>query len=183
MEKRRDPGAGSVHERSRDGLWVFAVSLGTTETGARRRKAIRARTREVLRERVLDQLGVDIDAPTAPNRSVPRTSALETARSLGTRTSAEWGEIVRATTACRYCEVELHYFNEAKDHVVPIARGGSDLATNLQRICWECNAAKGSALSYVYDGERPRPFTPSPMRRREYASVIAAREAFEARPW
>lgn len=32
------------------------------------------------------------------------------------------------------------------DHVVPVARGGTDHPSNLKPICWPCNRAKAASM-------------------------------------
>lgn len=46
---------------------------------------------------------------------------------------------------CRYCGVYLYDDGvlATTDHVQPLARGGSNLATNLTPACYVCNHAKG----------------------------------------
>ena len=45
---------------------------------------------------------------------------------------------------CVYCGVFLHRDNRTQDHVIPKARGGSQMGRdNLEPACQECNRAKG----------------------------------------
>lgn len=65
--------------------------------------------------------------------------------SPGRHTAAEWREIVaRQNGRCAYCHVETKL---EKDHIVPLSRGGSDLAVNLQGLCRRCNARKSNRLA------------------------------------
>ena len=41
---------------------------------------------------------------------------------------------------CRRCGAPAHHV----DHVVPVARGGSDHEVNLQALCARCNVLKGA---------------------------------------
>jgi len=54
---------------------------------------------------------------------------------------------------CFYCRQPLLPGDWTLDHVVPIARGGSDLASNLVACCARCNWAKGlsSAQDFLRD--------------------------------
>jgi 5-methylcytosine-specific restriction endonuclease McrA len=170
MATRRPPGAGSIYRRSRDGLWVAAITLSVTP---RRRKVFTARTRELLLDR-LAVAGVTIDDshPVAQGR----LTAMSAARELGRHTGAEWNALVRTSPRkCPYCGVPLNLFNRTKDHKVPVARGGSDAIDNLEPICWECNASKGDRTheEFVYTGPRPRDFRPHPLREKEYLRVLA----------
>lgn len=42
---------------------------------------------------------------------------------------------------CAYCRVNISKLFEV-DHIIPIARGGSNLASNLQLLCPDCNRRK-----------------------------------------
>ena len=43
---------------------------------------------------------------------------------------------------------------EATDHVVPLAKGGSNWPANLRPICKHCNSTKGSKWPYDFQGAR-----------------------------
>lgn len=61
----------------------------------------------------------------------------------GDHTSEQW--IARVTFwgwKCRYCGVELDAKTLTKDHMIPLARGGSNWASNLVPACLDCNKAK-----------------------------------------
>lgn len=45
---------------------------------------------------------------------------------------------------CALCRTKLMPDNAEVDHIVPLARGGSNGANNLQYLCLPCNRAKGS---------------------------------------
>jgi HNH endonuclease len=47
--------------------------------------------------------------------------------------------------ACRYCGAKAPDVEITVDHVVPIALGGADVASNLVTACTQCNAGKSSS--------------------------------------
>jgi 5-methylcytosine-specific restriction endonuclease McrA len=49
--------------------------------------------------------------------------------------------IARDRSTCRTCGRPASHV----DHVVPVARGGSDHPTNLEALCGDCNLRKGSS--------------------------------------
>jgi 5-methylcytosine-specific restriction endonuclease McrA len=54
----------------------------------------------------------------------------------------EWGALLnKYHHCCAYCFSDKHI---GMDHVVPIARGGPDVASNVVPCCRECNSSKGS---------------------------------------
>lgn len=74
---------------------------------------------------------------------------------------------------CHYCLVELNVFNGVMDHKVPVLRGGSDAADNLDYVCWQCNLEKALRTpdEWSYSGPVPRDFRPAPKKRREWARL------------
>tara|TARA_R110002074_G_scaffold221702_3_gene392433 strand:+ start:5851 stop:6285 length:435 start_codon:yes stop_codon:yes gene_type:complete len=44
---------------------------------------------------------------------------------------------------CRYCTKILSYKNIACDHIIPLAKSGDSIISNLQLICRTCNTRKG----------------------------------------
>ncbi len=56
---------------------------------------------------------------------------------------------------CIYCGDRLTKHNRTQDHIIPKAKGGSDLGReNLMPCCGDCNRAKGhkSLLEFMIDG-------------------------------
>lgn len=49
----------------------------------------------------------------------------------------------KVSGGCFYCGKVLKARNRTKDHVVPIARGGSRLSHNVVTCCFACNQLKG----------------------------------------
>lgn len=75
-----------------------------------------------------------------------RASRLRRARIVGnggSHTDQEWQEVLaaagRACLACRRTEAEVKI---ERDHVVPLAKGGTDDIDNIQPLCRSCNANK-----------------------------------------
>lgn len=62
----------------------------------------------------------------------------------------------RDDCTCQICGISRKYFDDIApglgeylrleiDHIVPIAQGGTSDTSNLQCLCWRCNAKKGSS--------------------------------------
>lgn len=70
-----------------------------------------------------------------------RRQAVEHARERGKHTLQEWLALVRfCGSRCVKCGATNRRIT--KDHIIPVALGGSDRIDNLQPLCWECNSAK-----------------------------------------
>lgn len=163
--------AGSIYQA--DGYWRFAVSV--TENGKRRRIVKSSRDRAVV-----EAFADDHRAFLRPKKR-SRQEYMADARALGSHTPDEfYALLANSPRECRYCRTPLNLFNEVTDHIVPVQGGGSDAIDNLQIICWECNAAKGTKLNYSYKG-KPRPFRPLPKREAQYARFLAATTGSERR--
>jgi 5-methylcytosine-specific restriction endonuclease McrA len=162
---------GSLYQRA-DGQWIGTIELGRNENGTRVRKIVSSTDRATAEAR-LRELN--------PNYGIKprtRTEMMREARKLGTHTGKEWGAKVAATKTCRYCDTDLNMFNMVQDHILAIESGGSDAIDNLQPICWECNVDKyiTPADQYTYTGEKPRPFSVFPNRRKMYDRMMEAKK-------
>ena len=66
--------------------------------------------------------------------------AIDIRRQIG----RELKEAVKAKSQkCFYCGCELNDSNQTIDHIIPIAKGGTNDINNLVRCCHECNQVKG----------------------------------------
>lgn len=70
------------------------------------------------------------------------------ASAQGAHTESEWQEIViKFGDRCVRCSIrgqDTYFGKLTKDHVVPLASGGTDFASNLQPLCRRCNSWKGN---------------------------------------
>ena len=161
MATQRIRGIGSIYQRNTDGLWLASVPAPAVD-GKRRKRVI-----ATGKDRAKVQAALDAWREANPAAPVlTRAESMAAARALGTHTYAEMTALIRAADTCRYCGIGLDVNNRVEDHIVSVARGGSDAIDNLQVICWECNMAKRDNDHYVYDGKKPRPYKPLPMRDR-----------------
>jgi 5-methylcytosine-specific restriction endonuclease McrA len=83
-----------------------------------------------------------------PRLRSPKVSN-ETARYLWNAGRAEKVEALWASLdfrGCAGCKCELHPGNWTVDHIIPIARGGSNDLRNLQLMCRSCNSSKGTRV-------------------------------------
>lgn len=63
--------------------------------------------------------------------------------SPGTHTAADLADILKAQgNRCAYCCADLRRAKKHVDHIVPLARSGSNGRSNLQYLCQPCNQAK-----------------------------------------
>lgn len=52
----------------------------------------------------------------------------------------------RQGTRCAICGFEMRAADYEVDHIVPVARGGSDVARNLRLTHRECNRKRGARI-------------------------------------
>lgn len=68
-------------------------------------------------------------------------------RAKGSHTLAEWQTILAAFDfKCAHCKTATAKLT--KDHVIPLSKGGSDFATNLQPLCRPCNSSKNNKMPF-----------------------------------
>lgn len=134
-------GKGTVYQRTSDNRWIAAVTLPPVG-GKRQRKAWNHATREGAQAKLDAYLAEHPPRPTAP---LLRTDRMAAARAIATHTPGEWYAKVRACERrCAYCGQDCtgRFSTLEKDHIVPIARGGSDGIDNLAVACSFCNGQK-----------------------------------------
>lgn len=78
-------------------------------------------------------------------RTVERKRRAQMHGSDGTHTAADLKEILEAQGhRCAYCRADLKRATKHVDHIVPLARGGSNGRANLQYLCAPCNHSKSA---------------------------------------
>jgi hypothetical protein len=53
------------------------------------------------------------------------------------------------------CCVACGDIADTLDHIVPMVRGGQDIASNIMRLCRRCNSSKGSKTPSEWRGDLP----------------------------
>lgn len=72
----------------------------------------------------------------------------------GSHTEAEWRSLVSEfEERCVCCGEHFGLERLTKDHIVPLALGGSDFIENIQPLCARCNSKKGKRHSTDYRGQ------------------------------
>lgn len=51
---------------------------------------------------------------------------------------------------CVYCKIKLTENNKHKDHIIPLALGGTNNIENIQWLCAKCNLSKGAKHPAIY---------------------------------
>lgn len=91
-----------------------------------------ARWREANREKCLKSNQIS----SSRRRALKRGSG-------GTHTIDDLREILAAQAGrCAYCKADLRRIKKNVDHIMPLARGGSNGRSNLQYLCQPCNNIK-----------------------------------------
>ena len=60
---------------------------------------------------------------------------------------SQWWKNRRATNLCYYCEIPTPARQLTMDHLVPLARGGRSVKSNLVPCCKSCNTQKKNLLT------------------------------------
>jgi 5-methylcytosine-specific restriction endonuclease McrA len=74
---------------------------------------------------------------------------------VGSHTETEWlFQVARQMERCYWCTDELRdvdgRWRGTRDHLTPLAKGGTDNIDNIVAACWPCNRAKGNRTEGEY---------------------------------
>lgn len=84
-------------------------------------------------------------------RVVERKRRAQMKGSSGTHTASDLAGILKAQgNRCAYCRADLSRAKKHVDHILPLARGGSNGRANLQYLCRPCNQAKSARDPVVF---------------------------------
>ena len=64
---------------------------------------------------------------------------------------SQWWKNKRANNRCYYCQKNFPAKTLTMDHVVPLARGGKSIKSNLVPCCKECNNRKKNLLPLEWE--------------------------------
>ena len=87
------------------------------------------------------------DLPDTPDPKIIRHEK-QKARELR---KSQWWKNRRACNICYYCEKIMPARQLTMDHVVPIARGGRSIKSNLVPCCKSCNNRKKNYLPFEWE--------------------------------
>jgi 5-methylcytosine-specific restriction endonuclease McrA len=66
----------------------------------------------------------------------------------GSHTLDEWNAILKShNNQCAICGISKKTRPLTRDHIIPISKGGSDFAFNIQPLCLSCNCKKKAKLA------------------------------------
>ena len=66
--------------------------------------------------------------------------------------SVNYRVLTRARGRCEYCGAHEHQRALGVDHIIPRNQGGSDAISNLQALCFRCNAGKRDVCLPTQEG-------------------------------
>ena len=64
---------------------------------------------------------------------------------------SQWWKRKRSTGLCYYCRRNFPPKELTRDHIVPIARGGKSVKSNVVACCKECNTKKKQMLPIEWE--------------------------------
>ena len=69
---------------------------------------------------------------------------------INTLTAKEWMDILKQYKfRCAYCNKKFNSLNKpARDHIIPISKGGHNTKENIVPACKSCNSKKGAKINY-----------------------------------
>ena len=86
------------------------------------------------------------------NRQLPLNIKIEKQKARDLRNTTWWKQKIN-NGICYYCKKEINPQDLTMDHVVPLAKGGLTIKTNLVTACKNCNNEKKNSL-YIFEWEK-----------------------------
>ena len=144
----------SYHAANRDRIrakW-FATPV---EARRERRKKWEAKNADKLRTYLAEWQKQNMERVREYRRASRLKRRVQTLGSPGRHTAADLVAILQAQDhRCAYCRADLRKVEKHLDHIVPLAKGGSDDRTNLQYTCGYCNRTKSAKDPLAFARER-----------------------------
>lgn len=154
IRRRACPACREERLRSR-GRWVLGHRgwrlrpLSRRELAGRRRLPMPDHTCGLTRKQLAERARLR-------SRIYSHNRRVRIVTSVGSYTVQEWTELVARFDACPGCGRVWKDIRPIRgrrsaitvDHVIPLSRGGTNNASNLQPLCHSCNSAKGTRLSW-----------------------------------
>jgi hypothetical protein len=127
-------GEAAINDTSRGGAVVEVKLLAESQPAERNPQDVR----------IASQPGLKTSIASAVSRG-EAANYERRKNATGSHTSSEWGLVLaRYGNKCLRCEAPGEAVTLTKDHIVPLASGGTDYASNLQPLCLSCNCWKGN---------------------------------------
>lgn len=109
------------------------------------------RSKQANQQKYTDRQRADYAVNPEKYRTVERRRRAQMRNADGDHTPIELAEILHAQGhRCAYCRADLKKEPKHVDHIVPLARGGSNGRTNLQYLCAPCNQSKSARDPIAY---------------------------------
>ena len=86
------------------------------------------------------------------NRQLPPKIKIEKQKARNLRNTTWWKQKINIGI-CYYCKKNINPQDLTMDHVVPLAKGGLTIKTNLVTACKNCNNEKKNSL-YIFEWEK-----------------------------
>jgi len=84
------------------------------------------------------------------HRYISKLKRSHSSRAAGNFTPEEWYCLVRdAGFRCANCGTPGDCVTLHADHILPVAKGGTNHVSNIQPLCGKCNMAKGAKLNWA----------------------------------
>jgi 5-methylcytosine-specific restriction endonuclease McrA len=80
-------------------------------------------------------------------RAISRRAKEIRKKMIGSHTEEEW-EVIKKESGykCKYCGRGSDEAKLSKDHIIPVSKGGTDYASNIQLLCISCNSKKSTKI-------------------------------------
>lgn len=115
-----------------------------------RAKESTKRWQKANREKMRDHLKRWQSANPEKVREIARKAAIRRyarVKRAGTHTPDEALEVfLNQSGGCALCACKMELGNREKDHIIPIAKGGSNTIDNIQWLCIPCNRRKSASV-------------------------------------
>jgi len=134
---------------------VRAKTLRWREANPEQWRESNKRSKQARQKIYTDRQRADYALNPEKYRTVERKRRAQMYGNGGTHTADDLAEILKTQNhRCAHCRADLKKTKKHVDHIMPLARGGSNGRENLQYLCAPCNHSKGAKHPIDFARER-----------------------------